>query len=175
MVRSSPPFLTLPRSTHLPALHLLPDRHGLRSRSDVRSARRGDRPLSNHRKGPLLSNSSSLDALATLRARISESVQIAAMGASPVVLPLGCPPWANRLAHGHVHKGCFVLRIHAERLRRGWTQTDLAYRARGLSPADISRIENGWLVPYPRQREALSKALEIAADRLLEEVTRDEN
>ena len=68
-----------------------------------------------------------------------------------------------------------MLRIHAERLRRGWTQTDLAYRARGLSPADISRIENGWLVPYPRQREALSKALEIATDRLLEEVTRDEN
>jgi transcriptional regulator with XRE-family HTH domain len=66
-----------------------------------------------------------------------------------------------------------MLRIHAERLRRGWTQTALAYHAGKLSPADISRIENGWLRPYPRQLNALSEALNVPADQLLDEVTHD--
>ena len=62
-----------------------------------------------------------------------------------------------------------MLRIRSERLRRGWSQTVLAYRAK-LSASDVSRIENGIQRPYPRQAAALGRALEIAPEALLEEV-----
>ncbi len=35
-----------------------------------------------------------------------------------------------------------MVRIKSERLKRGWTQTALAYHAR-MSSAEISRIESG--------------------------------
>ncbi len=58
-----------------------------------------------------------------------------------------------------------VTRMKAERLRRHWTQTDLAYHAR-MSPSDISRIENGRLIPYPGYAERLARALGLSPEEL---------
>ena len=58
-----------------------------------------------------------------------------------------------------------VTRMKAERLRRHWTQTDLAYHSR-MSSSDISRIENGLLVPYPGYAERLAKALGLSLEEL---------
>lgn len=57
-----------------------------------------------------------------------------------------------------------------ERLRRGWTQTDLAARAGKLSSADISRFEHGRSKPYPGQALRLGAALELPPDELLEPI-----
>ena len=57
--------------------------------------------------------------------------------------------------------------MKAERVRRGWTQTDLAYHAR-VQPAEISRIERGQARPYPRQATRLARALKLTPDELLE-------
>jgi ribosome-binding protein aMBF1 (putative translation factor) len=62
-----------------------------------------------------------------------------------------------------------MLRIRWERLRRGWTQTALAYKAR-LSASDVSKIETGMLRPYPKQARALGAALQVPTNALLEEV-----
>ena len=62
-----------------------------------------------------------------------------------------------------------MLRIRQERLRRGWSQTVLAYHAK-VSASDVSRIENGMQRPYPRQATALAQALKLTVDMLLEEV-----
>ena len=62
-------------------------------------------------------------------------------------------------------KNNIVTRMKAERLRRRWTQTDLAYHAR-MSPSDISRIENGRLIPYPGYAERLGKALGLSPEEL---------
>jgi len=66
-------------------------------------------------------------------------------------------------------KGQSILRLRAERLRRGWSQQDLSFFAR-LSTADLSRIETARLRPYPPQLERLARVLGIEADRLLDEV-----
>ncbi len=58
-----------------------------------------------------------------------------------------------------------LTRMKAERLRRHWTQTDLAYHSR-MSPSDISRIENGLLIPYPGYAERLAKALGLSPEEL---------
>ena len=62
-------------------------------------------------------------------------------------------------------KPSIVTRMKAERLRRHWTQTDLAYHSR-MSPSDISRIENGRLIPYPGYAERLAKALGLSPEEL---------
>lgn len=49
-------------------------------------------------------------------------------------------------------------RVRAARQQRGWTQVDLAHYAR-LSAADISRLENGRLIPYPVQAQRIARAL----------------
>ena len=59
-----------------------------------------------------------------------------------------------------------VLRIKAERLQRDWSQQTLAHRA-GMAVADISRIENGRLRPYPGQTKRLARALGLDAGDLL--------
>jgi len=41
---------------------------------------------------------------------------------------------------------------------RGLSQLKLSFLT-GLQPADISRIENGWIRPYPSWRKRLAKAL----------------
>lgn len=62
-----------------------------------------------------------------------------------------------------------VLRIKAERLNRGWTQTDLAYFAR-MSSAEVSRIESGRMVPYPGHALRLARVLDLQPSELLQEV-----
>ena len=62
-----------------------------------------------------------------------------------------------------------MLRIKAERLRRGWSQQDLAHRAR-MAASDISRIENGRLSPYPGQVKRLARTLKLDASDLLKSV-----
>ena len=66
-------------------------------------------------------------------------------------------------------QGNTVTRLKAERLKRCWTQTDLAFYAR-MSSSDISRIESGRLIPYPAHVERLSKVLGLDPGELLEEV-----
>jgi len=61
-----------------------------------------------------------------------------------------------------------MLRIKAERLRRGWTQLQLAVLTR-LQTTEISRIENGRFRPYPGQMLRLCNALELTPEELLEE------
>jgi transcriptional regulator with XRE-family HTH domain len=58
--------------------------------------------------------------------------------------------------------------IKEERLRRGWTQTDLAYHSR-VSAAEISRIECGRLKPSEGQITRIAKALGIKPDHIAAE------
>jgi transcriptional regulator with XRE-family HTH domain len=51
--------------------------------------------------------------------------------------------------------------MKAERLRRKWTQTELAARC-GLSTSDVSRIETGRLRPYPVQVSRIARALRLS-------------
>ena len=60
-----------------------------------------------------------------------------------------------------------MLRLKSERLRRGWTQTDLGFHSR-MTTAEISRIETGRLRPYPGQVERLSRALGLRPSELLD-------
>jgi transcriptional regulator with XRE-family HTH domain len=62
-----------------------------------------------------------------------------------------------------------MLRIRAERLRRGLRQVDVARMARVPEP-EVCRIEKGNTQPYPNHRLRLAEALGIAPDELLEEV-----
>jgi transcriptional regulator with XRE-family HTH domain len=62
-----------------------------------------------------------------------------------------------------------ILRIKAERLKRGWRLENLSHFS-GVSAADISRIENRRLVPYDSYIQRLAAALEIHPDELLREV-----
>ena len=62
-----------------------------------------------------------------------------------------------------------MIRLRHEREQRKWTQARLARRAR-ISNSDMSRIEGGWLRPYPNQLKRLAKALNWpleSADELL--------
>jgi transcriptional regulator with XRE-family HTH domain len=61
-----------------------------------------------------------------------------------------------------------VVRMKAERLRRGWTQIDLAYHSR-VHPAEISRFETGIARPYPGQARRLAAALCLEPSQLLED------
>lgn len=49
-------------------------------------------------------------------------------------------------------------RLKEVRSERGLSQLKLAFLA-GISPWDISRLENGWIRPYPSWRKRLAKAL----------------
>ena len=62
-----------------------------------------------------------------------------------------------------------MLRLKQERLRRGWTQTDLGFHAR-MTAAEISRIETGRLIPYPGQLNRLVGVLGIQHQQILEQV-----
>ena len=66
-----------------------------------------------------------------------------------------------------------MIRLKAERLRRGWTQIDLAYHAR-VQPAEISRFETGNARPYPRQAQRLAATLGLDPGELLQEVSKGE-
>jgi len=62
-----------------------------------------------------------------------------------------------------------MLKLRAERQRRGWTQAKVAYHAR-LHPAELSRIETGRLRPYSRQATRIARVLGLKPSELLDEV-----
>ena len=62
-----------------------------------------------------------------------------------------------------------VLRVTAERVRRGWTQAELARRAH-LDPAILCKIERRRLIPYQAELARLARALKVAATELMTEV-----
>jgi transcriptional regulator with XRE-family HTH domain len=47
------------------------------------------------------------------------------------------------------------------RKQRGLSQLRLSFLT-GISPGDISRIENGWVKPYPGWRKRLGRALGVS-------------
>ncbi len=49
-------------------------------------------------------------------------------------------------------------RLKEVRKERGLSQLRLALLT-GIAPGDISRIENGWIRPYPGWRKRLARAL----------------
>lgn len=51
-------------------------------------------------------------------------------------------------------------KLREARKEKGLSQLKLAF-VTGIAPGDISRIENGWLVPYPGWRKRLSRALGV--------------
>ena len=59
--------------------------------------------------------------------------------------------------------------MKAERMRRRWSQTELAFRTQ-LTAADISRFESGRMKPYPSQAARLSRVLEIDSGKLQDQV-----
>jgi ribosome-binding protein aMBF1 (putative translation factor) len=67
-----------------------------------------------------------------------------------------------------------MTKMEYERHRRGWNQTELAFRSK-VSVADISKIERGWMKPFPGYAKRLSKALGISADELTKEVDVNES
>jgi transcriptional regulator with XRE-family HTH domain len=66
-------------------------------------------------------------------------------------------------------EGVRMIRLKAERLKKGWTQQVLGFHA-DVPIADISRIEGGWMRPYPGHAARLARALGLKPDELLERV-----
>jgi ribosome-binding protein aMBF1 (putative translation factor) len=64
-------------------------------------------------------------------------------------------------------------KLRIERLRRGWSQQTLGFHA-GVAAADISKIENGWLTPYPAQAERLARVLGLTVEELQKPATTEE-
>ncbi|MGI6286264.1 helix-turn-helix transcriptional regulator [Neomoorella humiferrea] len=60
-----------------------------------------------------------------------------------------------------------MTRIKAERLRRNWSQFELAKRA-NITQADICKIEHGKIYVYPNWRKRLAKALGMSEIELFE-------
>jgi len=58
-----------------------------------------------------------------------------------------------------------ILKIRAERLRRGWRLLDLAYHA-NVPLSELSRIETGQAQPYPAYAQRLAKVLSLSVDEL---------
>lgn len=56
-------------------------------------------------------------------------------------------------------------RLREARKAKELSQLKLAFMT-GIAPGDISRIENGWIKPYPSWRKRLSKALGISETEL---------
>lgn len=51
--------------------------------------------------------------------------------------------------------------LRKARKAKGLSQLKLAFIT-GIAPSEISRIENGWLKPYPGWRKRLARALGMA-------------
>lgn len=60
-----------------------------------------------------------------------------------------------------------LLKIRAERQRRGWRMLDLAFHA-NVPVSELSRIETGQSRPYPAYAERLSATLGLRPDELQE-------
>jgi transcriptional regulator with XRE-family HTH domain len=54
-----------------------------------------------------------------------------------------------------------VTGLRAAREKRGWSQAELARRAK-MNQQTVSQIENGRLIPFPGQVKKLSKALGLS-------------
>jgi DNA-binding XRE family transcriptional regulator len=81
-----------------------------------------------------------------------------------------CYAICQRQAKSITTRGGGMLRIKFERLKRQWSQQELGYRA-GMQGADISKIERGWMKPYPSQAKRLAAVLEIPPETLCEPVS----
>jgi transcriptional regulator with XRE-family HTH domain len=66
-------------------------------------------------------------------------------------------------------EGIRMIRLKVERLKRGWSQQVLGFHA-DVPIADISRIEGGWMRPYPGHAARLARALGLKPEELLEHV-----
>lgn len=62
-------------------------------------------------------------------------------------------------------------RLQHERERRGWTQTDLAYRAR-LTQSEVSGMERGRLIVGEKRAARLVRLLGVPLGQLLADVGR---
>jgi transcriptional regulator with XRE-family HTH domain len=51
--------------------------------------------------------------------------------------------------------------LKEERLKRGWSQVALSIKTGGISPSDLSAIENGKKIPYPGWRRRIARALNM--------------
>jgi ribosome-binding protein aMBF1 (putative translation factor) len=60
-----------------------------------------------------------------------------------------------------------ILKMRAERMKRGWSQQCLGYLAK-VGASDISRIETGQTKPYPVQAERIAKVLGLQPTELQE-------
>ncbi len=63
-----------------------------------------------------------------------------------------------------------MLQVRELRLKLGLSQAALARRAR-LHPSDISRVETGHAVLYPKQRRRLARALGVSETEIQQEAT----
>jgi len=55
--------------------------------------------------------------------------------------------------------------LRSLRIERGWTQLDLAYHS-GITPATISRLENGWQSPNLDTAKRLAQTLDVSLDKI---------
>lgn len=59
-------------------------------------------------------------------------------------------------------------KVKAARLRQGWNQSHLGFVTR-RTQSEISKIENGWLVPSPAAAARLAEALGLRPEELYED------
>ena len=69
-------------------------------------------------------------------------------------------------------KDTSISKMKSERLRRRWSQQELAVFAR-VGVADVSRIETGRIRPYPSQAQKLAHVLGLKPEELQEPVEID--
>lgn len=62
-----------------------------------------------------------------------------------------------------------LLKIRAERQRRGWRLLDLAFHA-NVPLSELSRIETGQTKPYPAYANRLAGVLGLKPEELTEEI-----
>lgn len=66
-----------------------------------------------------------------------------------------------------------ILKLRKIRQERGWSLVKLCQKT-GIDPGNLSRIERGYIYPYPGWRRRLAEALETP-EKILFEVIDDEN
>jgi ribosome-binding protein aMBF1 (putative translation factor) len=62
-----------------------------------------------------------------------------------------------------------MLKIKSERIRRGWSQQALGFRA-SVQATEICRMEKGRLIPYDGQAQRLAEVLGMKPEELLQPV-----
>jgi transcriptional regulator with XRE-family HTH domain len=69
------------------------------------------------------------------------------------------------LAHLHFDRVSRMTKMKARRQELRLTQTAVGYLS-GVSPSDVSRIENGRMIPYPAQADKIAKVLKLRIEEL---------